>query len=396
MADIVTMSQADLERLVDQRLRAARDSQSQPTNGGAINVRPDHNQSTVHDDDRSRDSGVNTTWRGSANPFSQRRSAMTAEQANNVLRFFQGVGEHDRSRMERSLEALGMPRERLQSVGVSADGGYTVPEVFISEVLIDLPKVTPFADSNIVRIVPMTGETLRWTKVVARPANPAYVAEGTSYGKTGVTFAPITLVAKKIGEIIPFTEEITRANSIAMVQVISSLVSDAFAFKYNSLVTSGNGDAQEPEGVLTNANIAQVAWTATNDQTRADSLIEIFHGLASQYRGSAIWLLNDATIKLVRKLKDTQGRYLWTDGFGASPATILGRPVFENPDLPTTNILFGNFLRGYVIGRKDGMTVDQNSSGTDWEKDIVNYKFRERWDGRVHDEKAFVNGTGVA
>jgi hypothetical protein len=43
-----------------------------------------------------------------------------------------------------------------------------------------------------------------------------------------------------------------------------------------------------------------------------------------------------------------------------------------------------------VIGKREGMTIDVNSSGTDWEKDIKNYKFRERWDGRVHDEKAFV------
>lgn len=386
MAGTVKVSQAQLERLVEQRLRAASDDVTRAPgtapNGGAINVRPGTEQ------DSSNAPG-GPAWRGSRNPYSERQSNLTEEQAGHVLGFFRGLREGDRQQMRSSME-------RLQQVGVSTDGGYTVPTQFVAEVLIDLPKVTPFADSNIVRIVPMDSETMQWTKVVSRPSQPGYVAEGTSYSKSGVTFAPITLVAKKIGEIIPFTEEIMRSNKIAMVQVISSLVADAFAFKYNALITSGNGDATEPEGVLTNPNVATVAWVATDDRTRADSIIDTYHGIASQYRLETIWLMNDATVKLCRKLKDTQGRYLWVDGFGPTPSTLLGRPVFENPDLPTSNILFGNFRRGYVIGKRDGMAVDQNSSGTDWEKDIVNFKFRERWDGRVHDEKAFCVTTGVA
>lgn len=396
MPEVLSLSQADLERLVDKRFAAVRDAQSAGRdNGAAINVRPSDNRPSTHDDGRG--GSMQSAWRGSANPFGERRSPLKAEDAAQIMRFFKGMVERDTPYMQRALEALGTPMERLQQVGVSTDGGYTLPVQFVNEVLIDLPKVTPFADSNIVRIVPMTHETMTWTKVVTRPSQPTYVAEGTAYSKMGVKFGPITLVAKKIGEIIPFTEEILKSNQIAMVQVISSLVSDAFAFKYNALVTSGNGDAVEPEGVMTNQNIVTNAWVATNDQTKADSIISTFHTLPSQYRATeCIWLMNDQTIALVRKLKDTLGRYLWTDGFGPNPATILGKPVFENPDLATTDILFGNFKRGYVIGKREGMTVDQNSSGTDWQADITNFKFRERWDGRVHDEKAFVHATGVA
>ena len=148
--------------------------------------------------------------------------------------------------------------------------------------------------------------------------------------------------------------------------------------------------------MLTNANIAAPTWTATNDETKADSLFEIFHGLKSQYRSDAIWMMNDTIIKLVRKLKDGNKRYLWQDGFGAQPSTLLGRPVFENPDQLNTTILFGNFKRGYVVGKKSGMQTSQDSSGADWKADIVNFKFRERWDGRVHDESAFVKAVSVS
>lgn len=378
-AQIATITQAELERRLEDKLR---------TLGGSPAPQPTNLRPTDSDDIRA-PRGI--TSRGNAQ---ERQSTLTREDAAHVLEYFRGVHGQDPATIRSALGKLGMTRN-LQSVGVLEDGGYTAPEQFISEVLIDLPKLTPFADPNIVRIVPMANETLRWTKVKTRPGLPPSVKEGASYTKTKVEFSPMVLVAKKIGEIIPFTDEILMSNEIAMVQVISELVAEAFAFKYNLLVTAGAGNADEPEGVLTNTAVTTEPFVNTDDRTKADSMINTFHALQSQYRRDAIWIMSDGLIKMVRKLKDLEGRYIWTDGFGSTPGTILGRPVFENPDMDTTKILFGNFKRGYVIGRREGMLVDRNSSGTDWEKDIVNFKFRERWDGRVHDEKSFVVATGV-
>lgn len=392
MAEVLTMSKADLERLVEDKLRAAHDARQgtptpQPT--PAVNPRGDS-----PDDEGGQPAAP---ARGTRNPNVTRQSNLRQEQAVEIMTFFRSYVGGDISGVRRSLERLGEPRERLQQVGVSADGGTTLPSLFSNEVLIDLPSVTPFADPGIVRIIPMANETLRWTKVTSRPAEPSTVKEGAQYSKTGVQFAPIMLVAKKIGEIIPFTEEILQSNAIGMVSVIAQLVAEAFAFKYNSLVTNGANTADEPEGVLTNGNIVSTAMVTTDDSTKADSLIDTFHSMPSQYRNTGpIWLFADGDIAKIRKLKDAEKRYLWVAGFGERPDTLLGRPVFENPDLPAGTALFGNFKRGYVIGRREGMTIQVNSSGTDWEKDITNYKFRERWDGRVHDEKAFVKLTGIA
>lgn len=374
MPAVLNVSKAEIERMVEARARA-----NTPTGGSAPG----------RDNLRPTDVPSEGGWRGATSPYSRNaQSKLTVEGAQLVCDYFRAVNQNDASGLRKIAQ-----RANLQSVGVLADGGFGVPEQFVTEVLIELPKLTPFTDPSIVRIVPMAKETMRWTKVVSRPSNPSHVAEGGTYSKTKVTFGPITLVAKKIGEIIPFTEEILESNEIAMVQVVAQLVAEAFAFKYNSLVTNGLGTASEPEGVLTNANIAEATWTNTDDQTKADSLIEVFHTLASQYRSGAIWMMPDALIKMVRKLKDLNGDYLWVNGFGVTPPTLLGKPVFENPDMGATAMLFGDFRRGYVIGKKTGMQASQNSSGDDWEADIVNFKFRERWDGRVHDEAAFVKTT---
>lgn len=384
----VKISQAEFERRVEAKLAASTRSNPAPAPESRPNLRPN----TGDSERKPRDNA----WRGTASPFADRRSELTREDARGILEFLRGVHFNDHQTVRSAMGSLGVTKERLQQVGVMEDGGYTAPEQFVSEVLIDLPKLTPFADPNIIRIVPMTKETMRWTKVKTRPAQPPHVAEGGTYTKTGIKFSPIQLVAKKIGEIIPFTDEVLMSNEIAMVQVVSELVAEAFAFKYNYLVTNGNGDATEPEGVLSNENVVTEAWDSTSDATKADSVIDTYHALQSQYRGQAIWMMHDSNIKLIRKLKDAENRYLWTDGFGATPPSILGRPVFENPDMGAGSILFGNFKRGYILGKREGMTVDKNSSGDDWEADIVNFKFRERWDGRVHDESAFVVATGVA
>lgn len=379
---IIELDQAALERMVEDRLRANTDANRGAPNG-SLNVRPGEQEEEPSGE----------AWRGSVSPMFRGQSKIKPKEAEGVMRFFRGVLNGDHTEIRSAVESLG--GTRIQQVGATNDGGVTVPYQFLTEVTIALPRVTPFADKNIVRIIPMASETTRWTKVITKPAQPDVLPENTTYNTAGVEFGLIELIARKIGQIIPLTEEILASNQVEMVSVIAELVAEQIGYKRNALVTRGNG-ATEPEGVMTNAQISSFTWDTTNAATKADSVIGMFHSLKSQYRGDAIWLFNDQTIKYVRQLKDTQNRYLWTDGFGSNPATLMGRPVYENSDMTTAEGLFGNFRRGYVIGQRDGLFVERNSSGDDWKKDVVNFKFRERYDGKVNDEQSFVKTSTIA
>ena len=67
----------------------------------------------------------------------------------------------------------------------------------------------------------------------------------------------------------------------------------------------------------------------------ADELMDLFYTLKSPYRRNAVWVLNDSTIKAVRKLKDGNGQYLWQPSLTAgTPDTILGRPVRTSAYMP--------------------------------------------------------------
>ena len=90
----------------------------------------------------------------------------------------------------------------------------------------------------------------------------------------------------------------------------------------------------------------------------ADELIDLYYSLKTPYRKNAVWILNDATVKAIRKLKDNSGQYLWqpslTEG---TPDKLLGRPVYTSAYMPTAaagakTIAFGDFKYYWIADRQ--------------------------------------------
>ena len=90
----------------------------------------------------------------------------------------------------------------------------------------------------------------------------------------------------------------------------------------------------------------------------ADELMDLFYSLKSPYRKNAVWILNDSTIKAIRKLKDSNGQYLWQPSLVAgTPDTILGRPVKTSTYMPAIaagakTIAFGDFSYYWIADRQ--------------------------------------------
>ena len=66
-----------------------------------------------------------------------------------------------------------------------------------------------------------------------------------------------------------------------------------------------------------------------------DEVMDLFYALRAPYRKSAVFLMNDSTVKAIRKLKDNTGNYLWQPSVtAATPDTILNRPVYTSSYVP--------------------------------------------------------------
>jgi len=113
---------------------------------------------------------------------------------------------------------------------------------------------------------------------------------------------------------------------------------------------NGTG-ADEPTGILHHTDGAKTALTV--ETLTYDDVISLYFSVDKEYRKNGIWLMNDKTALVLRKLKDNDGNYLWNQ----ANDTILGKQVIISEYMPdietgTKPIAFGDFSYYWIVGRK--------------------------------------------
>lgn len=148
----------------------------------------------------------------------------------------------------------------------------------------------------------------------------------------------------------------------------------------------GNG-VKKPYGILAYPNAEQtgkagVDWgkigyaktgksggfvSTGTDKAPADCLIDMTTFLKRGYRQGANWLMNSFTESTVRKLKDSDGNYLWQPSLQmGKPNTLLGYTVEIDENMPdiaanSFSIAFGNFRKGYLVVERRGMRIQRDT-----------------------------------
>ena len=145
--------------------------------------------------------------------------------------------------------------------------------------------------------------------------------------------------------------------------------SEANAFLRGDGVDKPRGllsDPTAPAATATTAQIGFVATTAAGDFPAAapmDCLIDLIYSLGAEYRSNASFLMNSKTAARVRKMKDADGRFLWTDALSVGQVPqLLGYPVMISEDMPdmTTSsfsIAFGDYRAAYTIVERPDLRV---------------------------------------
>ena len=248
-------------------------------------------------------------------------------------------------------------RNALQE-GTDTEGGYLVPDEF------EHTLVQGLSENTVVRAhahVITTSSGLHKIPVVASHGSAAWIDEEGAYTESDETFGQVQLDAHKVGTIIKVSEELLNDSAFDLESYIRSEFIRRIGDKEEEAFLTGNGSSK-PTGILNATGGGQIGVTAASATTiTADELIDLFFSLKAPYRKNAVWVLNDATIKLIRKLKDGQGQYLWQPAIreGDVP-TILGRPYFTSAYMPEAaasakTVIFGD-LSYYWIGDRQGVT----------------------------------------
>lgn len=128
--------------------------------------------------------------------------------------------------------------------------------------------------------------------------------------------------------------------------------------------TTGSGSGQ-PQGIMTGATVGVTA--AAQAAITADEIEDLYRSVDPAYRIRAAWMAADGTVGAIKKLKDSQGRHLWTAAFGATPELINGHRVQVNNECAALaasakTVAFGDFNLAYVIRDVSGMRIIRDES----------------------------------
>ena len=240
-------------------------------------------------------------------------------------------------------------------IGTDSEGGYLVPDEY------ERTLVEALEEENIFRQMAKVIKTSsgdRKIPVVASKGTASWIDEEGAFPESDDSFGQVSIGAYKLGTLIKVSEELLNDSVFDLQSYISREFARRIGAKEEEAFFTGDGKGK-PLGVLAATGGAETGVTAASaTAVTADELMDLYYSLKSPYRKKSVWVLNDSTIKAIRKLKDNNGQYLWQPSLTAGvPDMILGRPIKTSAYMPAMaagakTIAFGDFSYYWIADRQ--------------------------------------------
>ena len=266
----------------------------------------------------------------------------------------------------RGLEIEG----KAMSTAVAADGGYLVaPQTAatVQNVLMSTASIRAIA--NIVNV-----DATSYDVLFARAdIGAGWASETAAMAETATpVIERITIPLHELSALPKTSQRLLDDSAFDIEGWLAGRIADKFARSEAAAFVNGDG-ADKPRGFLTYTNMDNDSWSwgglgwvpsgAATALLNGDAIVDLVYALGAEYRAGATFVMNSKTTGVVRKLKDADGRYLWSDGLAAGePARLMGYPVLVAEDMPDIAagafpIAFGNFAAGYTIAERPDLRV---------------------------------------
>ena len=245
-------------------------------------------------------------------------------------------------------------RNALQ-IGEDTEGGYLVPDEFEKKLISALEEENVFRPLA-TKIQTSSGD--RKIPVITQKGEATWMEEEEAYTLSDDAFGQIALSAYKVGTAIKISEELLNDAAFDLPSYIAKEFARRIGAKEEEAFFIGDGKGK-PTGIFAATGGAESGATTSTANITFDDVLELFYSLRSPYRKKAVWVLNDSTVKALRKLKDSTGNYIWNPSVQAGvPDTILNRPYYTSSYVPEIKagakcLAFGDFSY-YWIGDRQG------------------------------------------
>ena len=244
-------------------------------------------------------------------------------------------------------------RNALQ-VGEDSEGGYLCPDEFERKLISALEEENVFRPLA-TKIQTSSGE--RKIPVITQKGEATWMEEEEAYTLSDDAFGQIALSAYKVGTAIKISEELLNDSVFDLPSYIAKEFARRIGTKEEEAFLIGDGKGK-PTGIFAATGGAENGATTTGAAITFDDVIELFYSLKSPYRKKAVWVLNEQTVKALRKIKDNTGNFIWQPSVSAGlPDTILNRPYVTSVYAPTIAagakaIAFGDYSYYWVADRQ--------------------------------------------
>lgn len=244
--------------------------------------------------------------------------------------------------------------ENALQVGTDSEGGYLVPDEFEQTLVEALEEENFFR--NIATVI-QTSSGDRKIPVVASKGEAAWIDEEGAFVESDETFGQVSIGAYKVGTMIKVSDELLNDSAFNLEAYISKEFGRRIGSKEEEAFFVGNGTGK-PTGIFNATGGASEGTKTSTAAISFDDVMDLFYSVKSPYRKKAVWVLNDTTVKALRKLKDNNGNYIWQPSVQAGqPDMILNRPYHTSAYVPEIAagkkvMAFGDFSYYWIADRQ--------------------------------------------
>ncbi|PZX57163.1 HK97 family phage major capsid protein [Cereibacter changlensis] len=262
---------------------------------------------------------------------------------------------------------------KAMSTAVAADGGYLVdPQTAETIRSLLLSTSSLRAVASVVHVEASSFDVL----IDRSEVGSGWATEAAAQAETATpTIERISIRLHELSAMPKASQRLLDDSVFDVEGWLAGKIAARFIRAESAAFISGDG-VDKPKGILQHPRVANAAWNwgsigyvstgaaadfpATN---AADCIINLVYALSADYRANASFVMNSKTAGAVRKMKDADGRFLWSDGLAAAePARLMGYPVLICEDMPDIAanafaIAFGDFASGYTIAERPDLRV---------------------------------------
>jgi len=274
-----------------------------------------------------------------------------------------------RSGDDDALRGLELEGKAL-STSVAADGGYLVDPQTAETIKSTLSSTASVrAIANVVSVEATSFDVL----IDHTEMGHGWATEAAATVETGTPMIDrITIPLHELSALPKASQRLLDDSAFDVESWLAGRIADKFARAEAAAFVGGDG-VDKPTGFLTKTTVDNDVWTWGNlgyvptgtdgDFSGADEIVDLVYALGAEYRANASFVMNSKTAGAVRKMKDADGRFLWSDGLAAGePARLMGYPVLIAEDMPdvtsdSLSVAFGDFSAGYTVAERPDLRV---------------------------------------